>query len=1439
MKRWSVLSPFLILFILAGTILPAGLARSAASGPRAEQPLTDDHLFLCEAVVTPTSDEFIEIANPTGVAFDLTNYFLSDDEDYALLPGTYGAGPAPSISSSDFIVQFPPGASIPAGGVVVVAFDGAGFETSFGFKADFEIHGTDAGTPDMVATNVGATAGLTNSGENAVLFYWDGTSDLVADADMLNIGTPSSTNDIANKTGVFVDGPDADIITSTYALDAFTMPQQASDPGYGYSTERVAYEAGNEATGGGNGITGDDETTENILITWDGSAGFTAPSPGACRAIQPDVEVTKEPSSLLAMPGDHLTYTVRYSNTGGVGAADVVITDELPQDTTYVSDDSGLPCPACAPGATGSFTWTAGTMAPGSDAFLLVIAISPTVDFGTVLTNTIEITTTDIEYSTTNNRHEVPIGISPLDLVVDKAGPEYAVIGEEIAYAITLQNQGVATATNVVLTDVLPISTTYLADDSGWACPACMPGATGPLTWTVGDIPSDTLHTFHLTVTVDPGATPGAALLNEAEASTDAVGDNPANNSAMWETEVYPLVTIHDVQFVPDPASDDGSPYEGQTVWVEGVVVAGTDEIGYADSNYVIEEPAGGPWSGLMVYNAGTFVDVYEGDFVRLLGEVDEYNGMTEFSIRYPPNAQQVISTGNPLPATEVITTALFATGAPTTSEAYESVLIEFQDAIVTDADLGYNEWAFDDGSGPTRADDFGNNDNNMTYLPTLGDHYIFIRGIGWYSYGDYKLEPRYNADVNVEISGLFLEKAAPTDVLVGESFEYALTVKNYLGFALTNVVVTDTVPANVEFSHALDGGQLMPGNVVSWTVASLPDVGTITFRFVVTATPGDEIWNEEYAVWAENYPTPVFGDPVYTAIGTHTPIYQIQGDGFESFYVGQRVKTRGVVSGFFEGNMPGGGRYDGFYIQDIAGDGNPDTSDGIYVNHSSLPVTVQIGHEVTVVGVVQEFNEYGDPCPECETQILVSDPSDISGGPNSLTVPKTVIDPPGDPVVSAAYFESLEGMFVTLPMTGAVVGPTNYGTIMVIPGDEGVSRVFRYTPQWGMPFGVRHYERYGDIGGQDAPGLIVGSVVTGTHGPLAYSYGNYIVATQEGFAWTAVYSAPLPITPTCPGPDGEQFNVLTFNVENYFDDIDDPGKSDPIEDPQDYELKRDKIALSIAQAGCPLVVGFQEVEKLEALQYVAEDLWATHGCSYTAYLEEGLDGRGIDVGYLTLNDRVTVEGIWQYQDCTTYDTGLGQGDCPAGQQRLYSRIPLVMTATIQVGSAPPGTSQVTFIVNHLKSKLSRAGDPESAMWRLLQAQSLAQLVDEMLTANPDLLLIVLGDLNDYEDAAPLQALYSTGGLTNTWFMLPPEARYSYIYKGVSQILDHVLVSPALLAWSPGLRALHLNADLPYAPYAYQRVFWGTSDHDPVMATFSWPPRWTVFLPIITRGFVP
>lgn len=233
--------------------------------------------------------------------------------------------------------------------------------------------------------------------------------------------------------------------------------------------------------------------------------------------------------------------------------------------------------------------------------------------------------------------------------------------------------------------------------------------------------------------------------------ATDNWGNKVIGSTEVNITECsYPLVSIQDIQTVADPETDDASPYDGETVWIEGIVTAGTGEIGSSGTLFVVQDPMGGPWSGLQVYNGGSFSDVAEGDHVWVLGTIDEYFNMTQMSINSAPHALVVASSNNTLPTPEVISTTDFATTSPSTAEQWESVLIEFQNATVTDDNLGFGEWYFDDGSGDARADDYGSYGTPLNYTPTNGDIYDFLRGIGWYSFGDYKVVPRYEADIQL-----------------------------------------------------------------------------------------------------------------------------------------------------------------------------------------------------------------------------------------------------------------------------------------------------------------------------------------------------------------------------------------------------------------------------------------------------------------------------------------------------------------------------------------------------------------------------------------------------------------------------------------------------------------------------------------------------------------
>jgi hypothetical protein len=231
-------------------------------------PNPTDHVLMTEIAVAPDGAEFIEIWNPTTAAVDLSTYYVSNHGSYFKLPVA-----GQTLPSAHFIAQFPAGASIASGAVITVATQGAApFMMFYGTLPTYSI--TD-GT--MIGTAVNGTPRLTDGGALVVLFQWDGTSGLVRDVDMMIVGVPSLTNVLVDKSGVTQ-------LAATYAADADSIAAQPSAPGIDQSTKRIAREGGHETqTGGGNGITGHDETSEHTEVTWD--ASFSAATPGTIPAL--------------------------------------------------------------------------------------------------------------------------------------------------------------------------------------------------------------------------------------------------------------------------------------------------------------------------------------------------------------------------------------------------------------------------------------------------------------------------------------------------------------------------------------------------------------------------------------------------------------------------------------------------------------------------------------------------------------------------------------------------------------------------------------------------------------------------------------------------------------------------------------------------------------------------------------------------------------------------------------------------------------------------------------------------------------------------------------------------------------------------------------------------------------------------------------------------
>jgi predicted extracellular nuclease len=226
-----------------------------------------NHLLISELQVSPDPEEFIEIFNPNPFFIVLDSVYIADyNTYYNMVNGNFTTDPG------DFLVKFPNGTTIDSAGVLVIATDGS----TFSGHADFELKSNSA-VPDMVPLYLGTSVALSNR-EMVILFFWNGESDLVADLDYAMWG--DNTANFIDKSGISIDGPDADSNTSTYLDDTPVADQQQFPvaPLSGKSMARIAVSENGEIFLGGNGLFGHNETSEPINQNF---AQLDVPTPGA------------------------------------------------------------------------------------------------------------------------------------------------------------------------------------------------------------------------------------------------------------------------------------------------------------------------------------------------------------------------------------------------------------------------------------------------------------------------------------------------------------------------------------------------------------------------------------------------------------------------------------------------------------------------------------------------------------------------------------------------------------------------------------------------------------------------------------------------------------------------------------------------------------------------------------------------------------------------------------------------------------------------------------------------------------------------------------------------------------------------------------------------------------------------------------------------------
>ncbi len=547
--------------------------------------------------------------------------------------------------------------------------------------------------------------------------------------------------------------------------------------------------------------------------------------------------------------------------------------------------------------------------------------------------------------------------------------------------------------------------------------------------------------------------------------------------------------------------------------------------------------------------------------------------------------------------------------------------------------------------------------------------------------------------------------------------------------------------------------------------------------------------------------------------------IYTIQGSGATSPLAAQLVITSGVITKLVN---------NGFFFQDQAGDGNPATSDGIFVftGAASYPAA-QVGNLVQVTGTVVEFNT-GAATNAATLARTVTQLSSVTAvtlvnsgfviNPTVVTLPEAVegdlerfegmlVQLTGPFTVQQNFFQGRYGQ-LTLAVGGRVETPTNRfrpGPQANALADENARRriilddgTSLQNPNPTPYAGANGLPRAGDTTGNIIGVIDFGLATNSTAGPADYKIQPTMVP---------VFTAANPRT-AAPVAVGGHVKIASFNVLNYFTTFTN-GETATGQTGQgcalgttttaancrgasnlnEFQRQRGKIVEAMAAIDAD-VLGLMEMQNNGniAVQNLVDTLNAKVGAGTYATTAVPTQGTGTDA--------IRVAMIFK-------PAKLNLSGAPASDvDPVNNRPTLAQTFNLANGE------RFTLLVNHLKSKGScplatdadavgnvDAGDGQGCwnLQRKQQVQRLRTFVAQVqgATGNNDVLLV--GDFNAYAQEDPINDLTSTGYVDQVGRF--GVSGYSYVFDGAAGRLDHAITSASLSARVSAVAHWHINAD--------------------------------------------
>ena len=581
-----------------------------------------------------------------------------------------------------------------------------------------------------------------------------------------------------------------------------------------------------------------------------------------------------------------------------------------------------------------------------------------------------------------------------------------------------------------------------------------------------------------------------------------------------------------------------------------------------------------------------------------------------------------------------------------------------------------------------------------------------------------------------------------------------------------------------------------------------------------------------------------------------------IQGSGAASALAGQLVVTSGVVTRI---------NSNGFFIQDLTGDGDAATSDGLFVfTSATVYPEVQPGNLVQVTGTVTEFASGAGTAATPLTQIANPTSVSLLGTGYSITPVSVTL-----PVAPGESLERFEGMLVRIEGTLTVQQNfllARFGQLTLGAGGRHETPTNRHRPNSPQALALADLQArsrvmlddgasmqnlnptpYFGASGQpragDSVANLVGTLDFGLSGTSSAGPGLYRLHPVAAPLFTAINPRPRALA----GLDNDKTKIAAMNVLNFFTTFTNGQTADGqtgqgctvggsttagncrgANNLAEFVRQRDKIVRALAGLDAD-VVGLMEIQNNgnAAAQNLVDSLNAQVRSGPWAVAPLPAQGTG--------SDAIRVAMIYKPAKVTLVGAAVSDTD------------PVNNRPTLAQTFAAPGGERFTVVVNHMKSKGScpGAGDPDAAgnvdagdgqgCWnglRLQQTQRLRTFVAQLQQNSGTNDVLMVGDFNAYGAEDPIFELTGNG-------FVDQAARYNalaytYVFDAMAGSLDHAISSASMSPKIVATKLWHINADEQIA-YDYNLEFkqplcatcapdpanrfdpYRSSDHDPIL----------------------